>query len=666
MRMKEYLVVFTPSGRRGRFAAGTTILDAARRLGVDIDSVCGGRAICGRCQVEPTSGDFAKLGISATTAHLSNITPAENGYREKRGMQPNRRLSCQARIQGDLVIDVPSESQIHHQVIRKEFESHDIDLDPVLHLYFVETPWVADGNSGLNRLVAALRGQWNLGSFQAASGFETALQMALEQDSESVTVAIRDGNLLVAAWPGFVKQAFGIAVDVGSTTLAAHLCDLTSGQVLASRGMMNPQIRYGEDLMSRVSYCMQNPGGARTLTDAVRRGIDQLVSTLAGEADIDPAQILELTVVGNPVMHHLFLGLDPVPLGTAPFTLATDKAVCITAADVQLGINPAARIFLPPCIAGHVGADASAVLLAERPWENDAISLIVDVGTNAEILLGNKHRLLAASSPTGPAFEGAQISCGQRAASGAIERVRIDPESLEPRFKVIGCDLWSHQAGFAEAVQSVGISGICGSGIIEVVAELFLAGIIDRNGVIRSQATSRTRRVVADGRTFSYVLREGEPSIRITQTDVRAIQLAKAALYAGTRLLMDHIGIDSVDNIRLAGAFGSHIDVKYALVLGMVPDCDPAKVTAAGNAAGTGARVALLNRASREEICRRVRAVEKIETATEPRFQQHFVDAMAIPHATAPTPHLARIVKLPEHMETAPSGRRRRKRNLAS
>jgi uncharacterized 2Fe-2S/4Fe-4S cluster protein (DUF4445 family) len=346
-------------------------------------------------------------------------------------------------------------------------------------------------------------------------------------------------------------------------------------------------------------------------------------------------------------MHHLVLGLDPVPLGQAPFTLATERAVHASAAEVRLGVHPGARVYVLPCIAGHVGADTAGVILAEQPHRADAVTLIVDVGTNAELVLGNRHRLLAASSPTGPAFEGAQISAGQRAAPGAIERVRIDPVTLEPRFRVIGGTPWSDEPGFAEATADTGVTGICGSGIIEAIAELYLAGVITADGVVDGALAARTPRVVEDGRTFVYVLADGEPRITVTQNDVRAIQLAKAALYAGARLLMDAYGIDAVDEIRLAGAFGSHIDVKHAMVLGLVPDCDLAHVRSAGNAAGAGALIALLSGAARTEIEAVVRGVTKLETAIEPRFQEHFVEALAIPHRTAPHPNLSRVVELP-------------------
>jgi uncharacterized 2Fe-2S/4Fe-4S cluster protein (DUF4445 family) len=410
---------------------------------------------------------------------------------------------------------------------------------------------------------------------------------------------------------------------------------------------------------------MMHSEGAGEMTAAVRKALDGLIATLAMRAGIKRVEILELAIVGNPIMHHLLLGIDPTPLGGAPFALATDRAVRTTAAALGLRAHPGARVYVLPCIAGHVGADTAGVMLAETPYRSKRMTLIVDVGTNAEIVLGDARRLLAASSPTGPAFEGAQISSGQRAAPGAIERVRIDRQTLEPRFRVIGNEVWSDEPGFDEAIAESGVTGICGSGIVEAIAELYLAGVITTDGVVDGRQATRSPRVIADGRTFSYLLHDDTPRILVTQNDVRAIQLAKAALYAGVRLLMDHLDIDSVDQVRLAGAFGSQIDPLHAMVLGLIPDCELGQVEAAGNAAGTGALIALLSANARREIETQVRRVEKIETAVEPRFQEHFVAAMAIPHKTAEHPNLSLVVELPSpapsDAETANgrSGRRR-------
>ncbi|MGZ5319682.1 MAG: ASKHA domain-containing protein [Actinomycetota bacterium] len=654
------LVVFTPSGKRGRFAEGTNLLAAARAIGVDLDSVCGGRGICGRCQIVVSEGEFAKHGIVSRADHLTAFSEPEERFRGLRGLAEDRRLGCHAEVRGDLVVDVPPESQVHRQVVRKEADAHPIEVDPVVRLHYVEVrePDLTHPSGDLQRLSEALEREWGLTGLAADPHVLADLQRTLRAGGWTCTVAVHDGNTIVAVHAGFHDRALGVAFDVGSTTVAGHLCDLETGKVLASAGAMNPQIRFGEDLMSRVSYVMMNPGSETELTAAIRSCVDGLIRELCESATEDPADVLALTVVGNPIMHHLFLGLDPTELGGAPFALATDEAVHRRARELDLTApNAGARVYLLPCIAGHVGADTAGVILSEAPHEQDVVNLIVDVGTNAEIVLGNRDRLLAASSPTGPAFEGAQISAGQRAAPGAIERVRIDRETLEPRFSVIGVDPWSDEPGFDHDV----ITGICGSGIIEVVAEMFLAGILTSDGVIDGSLASRTPRIVEQGRTFGYVLHDGAPRVVITQMDVRAIQLAKGALYAGCRLLMDHLGIERVDRIRLAGAFGAHIDPVHAMVLGLVPDCDPAHVTSAGNAAGTGARIALLNRAARDEIEAVVRRVEKIETAVEPRFQEHFVGAMGIPHATDPYPRLAAAVDLP-----APSAAARPERSARS
>ncbi len=657
-------VRFAPSGKRGRVPPGTTILDAARRLGVDLDSVCGGRGICSRCQVAPAGDDAA----------LSPPNEVEARYDRVRGLRPGRRLGCQTRILGDAVIDVPPESQVHRQVVRKDAADVVIPMDPAtrLHLVDVAEPDMHEPSGDLERLSDALAAQWGIARPEAGLPVLAKLQTALRRGGWQVTAAIHTPQggapRLIDIWPGYrAAPLLGLAIDLGSTTVAAHLCDLATGEVRASAGVMNPQIRFGEDLMSRVSFAMMNPDGAARMTAAIREALDALALQIASEAGADPADIVETTIVCNPVMHHILLGIDPVELGQAPFALALSGALELGAAEIGLAsVNPSARAYLLPCIAGHVGADAAAVALAEDPGSREETTLVIDVGTNAEILLGNRTRTLACSSPTGPAFEGAQISAGQRAAPGAIERIEIDPVTKEPRFRVIGREAWSDEPAFPA---HAAITGICGSGIIEAVAEMRMAGILDPSGLIGSAEATGSARCVPEGRTHSYVIHEGEDGRRIavTQGDVRAIQLAKSALYAGARLLMDEMGVDTVDRVVLAGAFGAHISPLHAMVLGMIPDAPLAAVTSAGNAAGTGARMALLNRGMRARVESLVRTIHKVETAIEPRFQEHFVAANAIPHASAPYPHLAGEVALPDvafgaHAADGARARRRRAR----
>ncbi len=662
-------IVFTPSGLDVEVEAGTSVLHAARLVGVDLDSVCGGRGICGKCQVDFEPGTYPKWALEVLPGALSPVTETEHRYADRKGLLPGRRLGCCALVTDQLVVDVPPESQVHRPVVRKSLDLSDVVLDPNVTLAYLElAPSVlGDAESMADLVVAQLRDVYGRSVSRLSLPVLQRVHQAFAGQDRSATVAIR-GDAVVAVWPGYVDRIVGAAIDIGSTTIAGHLCDLASGEILSSAGRMNPQIRFGEDLMSRVSYVMMNPGGDQALTAVVRQALDELVHELCAEAAVQPGEVLEIVLVANPVMHHIAVGIDPTPLGQAPFTLATAEALELSASEMSLSF-PNALVYLAPCIAGHVGADTAAVILSEGPHRSEAMQLVVDVGTNAEIVVGDRHRQFAASSPTGPAFEGAQLSCGQRATAGAIERVRIDRESLDARVRVIGSDLWSDEPGFDAATAGLGISGICGSGIIEVVAEMYLAGIIDADGVIQGALAERTSRVRPDGRTFSYVVFETESTVlSITQNDVRAIQLAKAALRAGIELLFRHAGVAGVDDIRLAGAFGSHIDPLYALVLGLVPDCPVDHVRSVGNAAGAGAVRALLSVAARREMEAAVRGVEKIETATEPSFQQEFVAAMAFPHATAVPNHLAAVVQLPERVTASAdsnrAGRRRRPRHV--
>ena len=357
----DALIVFTPSGRRGQFSLGTSILDAARALGVDLDSVCGGRGICGRCQVVQSVGEFAKHGVSSRAEHLTEFGPIERRYHEKRApLAPGRRLGCSTKILGDVVVDVPPDSQVHRQVVRKRAEVHAIRVDPVVRLRFVEVaqPDMHDPSGDLRRLEAALHEEWDLADLRCDLEVLETLQTALRSGDWRVTVAVHGARDIVAVWPGLKDRVYGAAVDVGSTTIAVHVCDLTSGEVVASAGAMNPQIRFGEDLMSRVSYVMMNPGGEREMTAAVRTAVRDLLREAAEQGGATPEEILDVTVVGNPIMHHLLLGLNPVELGQAPFALTVDRAVeiCSQAHSTSSSIR-GRRVYVLPCVAGHVGAD---------------------------------------------------------------------------------------------------------------------------------------------------------------------------------------------------------------------------------------------------------------------------------------------------------------------
>ncbi len=664
-----------PSGRRGMIERGVSVLDAARQLGVEIESICNSRLTCAKCKVQIEDGAFAKHGIHSATDH---VTPAGNKELEllsrANGQGPDDacRLSCSAYVEGDLLVFVPEESRAHKQVIRKAAGDRLIDVDPAVRQVYVEVEQALLGEhrGDWGRLQSALEEQWQLTRLQIDLPVLRRLQVALRQGNWAVTVTLWHDREVIDVQPGYKEGVYGLAVDIGSTTVVGHLCDLRTGEVLATETVMNPQVTYGEDLMSRVSYAMANTSGLDKMHNAIIEALNSLASRAVRSAGLQLRDIYEAVLVGNTTMIHILLGISPQELGGAPFALANRDAMDVKARELGLRFHTSANIHILPAEAGHVGADNVAVLIAEEPYRQEETVLIVDVGTNAEILLGNRERVYSASSPTGPAFEGAQIVFGMRAAPGAIERVRIDPETWIARFQVIGEERWSDEwametAAPVEAQAQHLAAGICGSGIIEVVAEMYLAGIIQSDG--RFNPDRPHERVIWQGKKGAYILATsdqtttGQP-ILVTQDDIRNIQLAKAALYAGAKLLMNRAAIDHIDRITLAGAFGSMIDTKYAMILGLIPDCPLDHVIPVGNAAGDGARIALLNRHKREEAAYYSRWVTYIETAVDPDFQAEFVGAIHIPHATDPYPTLESTlgISLPR-MNTDEGDRRERR-----
>jgi uncharacterized 2Fe-2S/4Fe-4S cluster protein (DUF4445 family) len=694
-------VVFQPAGRQGLVPLGTSLLDAARQLGVEIESICGGRQTCGKCQVRVEEGHFSRYGIESSAEGITGEPEREAAYRRKHGLLPGCRLSCAAVLQGDVLVTVPEESRAHKQVVRKAATERAIEIDPAVRPCYVELPPASleDERSDWLRLRDELVARFALDAarlhpdpailptLQAALRSPEARVQVDGQRMYGVTATVWQDREVIRLQPGYRELAYGVAVDVGTTTVVAHLSELRTGRVLATESCMNPQISYGEDLMSRVSYVMEHPDGLQTLHRAVIAAVGNLIRQATEAAGLQAEDVADLVVVGNTIMHHIFLGIDPQELGGAPFAPAIKEPVDVKARDLAIPVARGTYVHVPPLEAGHVGADNVAAIIAEGPHRRDDITLLIDVGTNGEIVLGNRQRLLSASSPTGPAFEGAQIRHGMRAAPGAVERVRIDPATLGVRYKVIGSEDWvesqqapedtahagdSQQPGpsdgeegglspmearerrqrlRAQAQSQVKAAGICGSGIIEAVAELFRAGLVDESGRFVTQAP--TPRLGVDGRKNYFVLAWPHETstgheIVVHADDVRAIQLAKAALYAGAKLLMQNYGLDQVDRIVLAGAFGSYIDPEHAMLIGLIPDCDLHQVTAVCNAAGDGALIMLLNRRKRLEAAGLARTVEHIQTATQPRFQDEFVSAIHLPHMSDPFPHLEPLLAAAE------------------
>ncbi|MBK9006825.1 MAG: DUF4445 domain-containing protein [Anaerolineae bacterium] len=661
---QKHTIILQPSGRRGQVDEGTSVRTAARELGVEIESICAENATCGKCLVLIEEGRFEKYNIDSQQANLSPVGVEERAYLERRpkllkdkGWKIGQvRLSCQSKILGDVLINVPEESRGNKQIVRKSASNRPIEIKPAIRKYLVTmTP------PNLERPIA----DWE----RLAKGLETSMQLVRGVDAKvprwfdmnidyqclrtlsktlrdakwSVTVTVWNDKEVIAVQGGYHEESYGAAVDIGSTTVALYLCNLRTGELLAAESEMNPQIVYGEDVMSRIQYAIEHPDGLDKLHKAIISTLNKLLSKAAHEAKIKLTEILEMVLVGNSTMHHVLLNLHPKDLGLAPFVPTIHKSVDIKARELGLHINPSGNIHVLPTIASFVGADTSAMILAEEPHKQDENWLLIDVGTNAELVLGNRKRLVCTSTPTGPALEGAHVEYGMRAAPGAMERIVIDETTLEPKYRVIGVEGWNtDHAEFKGQVK-----GICGSAIIDGVAELFRAGIVDSRGKFKKNLESKRVRQGESG--WEYVIAWTEETsigrdIPITQQDVRQIQLAKAALFTAARTLLKRFGLQDPDKVILAGGFGSFIDKEKAMLIGLIPDCDLENVYAVGNAAGDGARIALLNIEKRNEIDSVTRNVERFELPTDPDFQNQFMLATSFPHMSEPFPHIAHLI----------------------
>ena len=618
-------VCFTPSGRQYKGEVGDTLLQVAQDAGVAIRSLCGGYGQCHQCWIEVSEGSHPKFNVECKSENVSGITSLERQLIIDNPSYKGKRLACQTCIQGDLVIDVPEESQEHKAYISKKNAKQDYSIDSAITLFdcTLEESTLDKNPSATENLLSQLEKQ----DVKATIDFNLlrGLQPLIHESKGCLTVAIRDQKEIVAIYPQGKHQIIGAAIDIGSTTLALYIYDLKNAKLVYESSAMNPQIRFGEDLMSRVSYVMMNKGGDKKLTTAVRTKITEMLHEACEYLEIEWGKLLEVVLVGNPIMHHIFFGISPVELGQAPFTLSIRSWLDVDAKDLGFDLYPKTRLSFLPLIAGHVGADTAAAYLSQMETMHSETTLLVDIGTNAEIMLAKGGRVYATSSPTGPAFEGAEISSGVRATYGAIERVRIDKNTLAVRYKVIGCDAWSDEPDF-ELVQMKAI-GICGSGIIEAIVAFAEAGIIDQSGLfVESIAPELFSK---NGNTTRFLLVEqGDKSIYVEQVDIRSIQLAKAALSAGVSILMDYLECTEFDKVLLAGAFGAHLDARYVALLDIIPTSTAEKIISVGNAAGVGASAALLDINKRKIIIDAVDKVVKIETATEPKFQEYFVDAM--------------------------------------
>lgn len=639
------MVIFQPSGRRGSVTEGKSILDASRELGVGVENICGGKRTCGKCRIVIQEGVFEKFGIRSTMAHLSPLTREERKKLKEEDIQKNYRLACSSMIKGDILVYVPEESRSGGQIVRKAAGEVKVEIKPPVAKYYVELekPTLQDPTGDLERLQKGLLENHGLEGLSIDFMALRTLPLVLRQSDWKVTITLWNKEIIKVE-PGVNDRMLGLAVDIGTTTVVGYLTDLRTGNVVAIDSMMNPQVQYGEDVMARITYAMTEEKGLEKMCKAIIEGLNKIVKSVSKSAGVASTDILEAVLVGNTAMHHIFLGIDPEPVGLSPFPPALHHSIDVKARDQGIDILESGNIHVMPIEAGFVGADNMGVVMAVEPHNSEETLLIIDIGTNGEIVLGNKEGLLSTSCATGPAFEGAQIKFGMRAAPGAIERIKIDPQTKEVLFKVIGKEEWHT----SYSVDEIGARGICGSGIIEAVAEMFKAGVIQKNGRFNSDLDSPRQRKDENGKDEFVIAWKDETSIgkdiTVGLEDIRAMQLAKGALYTGCKTLMKRMGITEVDRVILAGAFGSYIDREASMVIGMFPDCDLDKVVAVGNAAGDGARIALLNKDKRLEADEVARRIKYIELTVDPEFQTEFMRAMYFPHMKDKFPHVDHIL----------------------
>ena len=672
-------VIFQPSGRRGMVPKGISLIEASRLLGADIEALCGEKRVCGKCKVRIEEGFFEKYGIESKR---TNVSPWQQKEEEKFVNAADReagyRLGCVAQVEGDLLVFVPEESRAGKQIVSKAARDIQIEHNPAVKLYTIEAekPSFEDPTGDWERICGELKKQHGLDNLSIDIYALRQLPTALRKGNWEITVSLWMDREVIRVRPGKKETNYGLAIDIGTTTVAAYFCDLSTMEVIDTVSLMNPQCKYGEDVMSRITYHMMNNDGLKRMSDDIVEGLNWLVDK-AIEGTHPPQKkvkkkkgekgdeewveapeegktylrltredIEDITLGGNTAMHHILLQLDPENVGLAPFPPVIHHSLDIKARDLGLKINPASYVFVLPNEAGFVGADNVGVLIAEEPHKQDEIQLIIDIGTNGELVLGNKEKLISSSCATGPAFEGAQLAFGMRAAPGAIERVVIDPQTHEVDYKVIGKDAWRKYSDPKE----MQAKGICGSGILDLLAELYKAGVINKTGAFNKQGQKSDRfRKNPDTGQPEFVLAWAEETsinkdIVVTQKDVRQIQLAKGALYAGCKLMVKRMGLGEADTVKIAGAFGTHVDREKALIMGLFPDCDIEKIQSIGNAAGDGCRAALLNVEKRKEANWYSRNVEYIELTVEETFQQDFVEAMQLPHMTDEFPHLKGLV----------------------
>ena len=610
-------VHFQPLGRKTPSEKGKTLLELARDAGVAIESVCGSAGKCGKCKVIIRSG----------AASLSPPDAGEAKLLGDKAVQTGARLACQARVvhEGDIIAEVPEESRRGHHRLLAAGEERATRLRPAMTKALVELPpaTLADMRADDDRFLKELRRLARSSSTMSA-GAHRSLPGALRDGSWSVTATLFRDKEVIRVDPGdTTKDLFGVAVDIGTTKVVAYLIDLASGRTVATESMPNPQIPFGEDVMSRITFTTKNPDGDERLQKVILDGLNSLISRLSASSGVPSENMLEVVVVGNTAMHHLFFGIPAKHLAMAPYAPAVRTSLVYDAGQMGVDIYPFGKVSSLPNVAGFVGADAVADLVSSGLYRDKDIGMMIDIGTNTEIIAGNKDRLVSCSCASGPAFEGAHIRFGMRASTGAVERVWIDPASGDVKVRT---------------VDDARPRGICGSGIVDAISEMFKSGVVDPSGRIVGGGGNERVRKGRDG-VLEYVLVWGKDSetgddVTVAQHDIEEIQLAKAAIFTGVSVLMRKLGVRCQDLSRIyaAGAFGTYVDATSAVTIGMYPDVPVDRIRFIGNAAGSGARMALKSTQVRDLAERLSKQVEYVELAAEKDFQSEFAKAMFLPN----------------------------------
>jgi uncharacterized 2Fe-2S/4Fe-4S cluster protein (DUF4445 family) len=606
-KQEYFQVQFQPLGKRVSVPAGTTVLEATRQAGINLTSACGGEGNCGQCQIVLHNGAVTPL------------TPDETFFISENDLQHGYRLACSTRILGDLNVHLPKDSLITGQRLQVESNLREISPDPLVRALPVTLapPDLEDTRSDLTRLVEGLQEQHGLKDLRAGWAVIQSLPPSLREAGWNVAAFLRDQEILAVLPAG--QRPLGLAVDLGTTKIAAFLVDLETGEGLASGGAPNPQISYGEDVISRLNYAHRNPGGGQLLAEKVRLTLDEMLGSLLQQAGAGPEQVAEACLVGNTAMIHLLLELPTRQLAMAPFVAAFNSALDLPASSLGLHMAPGATVHFPPFIGGFVGSDHVAMLLASDLDQSARVTLGLDIGTNTEISLRlpDSPTLTAVSCASGPAFEGAHIRDGMRAASGAIEKVRFNAGSLE-----------------LTTIDDEPAVGLCGSGILDTIAALYHSGYLNKSGRIqRREPLVRSGSLGAEFLLVPAARSGSGRDIVLTQQDVNEIQLAKGAIQAGLNVLLEatHTPPEAVQEVVVAGAFGSFLNIQNAIEIGLFPHLPNAQYRQVGNAAALGARWILISRAARlraQEIARRT---HYLELTAYPKFKRQFALAMLFP-----------------------------------